>query len=658
MKKNGFEEYSQNNSITDVEINKIIQEITFREKQFRILFEESPEAIFVEDENGIVLDANVQACKLHGMKKEELIGSNVLDLVPEEDISRVKRDYAKWFRGEIKYYKGFSKTKDRGKVPVEIRASRISYYGKKSLLLIVRDVMNEELTAKALKINEKKYRTLFEMANDSIFIIKDGVFIDCNKKTLEIFKCKREDIIGQSPDKFSPPKQYDGRDSREKALEKINEALNGTPQFFLWKHSKLNGETFDAEVSLNKISLNGEKFIMAIVRDVSEQYRSHLLLKKRNAILESIGFIAENLLKSEDMEKSLQESLEKLGRATDVSGCYIFQNSFGKNGELMVTLKYEWTASGSKAPIERNKILQFPYNALSNDLILSLSNNKVFYGKIKDFETKMKNIFQKHGILAIALVPIFTWDKWWGFIGFDDCRKEREWDFSEIEALKVGAGIIGSAIVRKEYEKKIIDSLNEKNILIKEIHHRVKNNLQIISSLLNLQSKCIDDEKSLKIFRESQSRIKSMALIHEKLYHSDDFSKIDFFSYIRTITRQLISSINSKVAVQIKCEGVFLTIEQAIPCGLILNELVTNSLKYAFPPGTYGTLFITVEETEKEIVLEIKDNGIGFPENIDFRTTETFGMQLIMILVDQLSGSIEMTVNHGTIFKITVPKKD
>ena len=653
----GSLDMEKNKSINDDSFEKNYSEASNGENQFRILFEESPEAIFVEDENGTVLDANSQACKLHGMTRKELIGINFIELIIEEDIARVKRDFDKWIQGKVKYFKGYSKGKNGEKVPVEIKTGLINYFGKKALLLIVRDITEQVETEKALRINEKKYRTLFEMANDSIFLMKDDLFIDCNWKTLELFECTREEIVGQSPYKFSPPTQYDGRDSREKALEKITAVLKGKPQFFLWKHSKLSGETFDAEVSLNRITLDNEKYIMAIVRNISEKYHNEQLLKKRNDILETIGFMAESLLIAEDFEKSIRDNLAKLGKAIKTSRCYIFQNTKDENGNLMMTLKFLWDSNKEEKLSGNVKKLTVPYAALSDELVSTLASNRSFYGNVRELLPKTRAVFQKRGMLSVAFVPIFIGDKWWGFIGFDDCYQEREWDFSEIESLKVGAGIIGAMMMRKEFEKKIINSLNEKNILIREIHHRVKNNLQIISSLLNLQSKYIDDDEILTIFSESQNRIKSMALIHEKLYHSNDFSKVDFSSYIKTIARQLVSSINPKVAVNIKCDDISMTIEQAIPCGLIINELITNSLKYAFPNNRYGKILITIEETNSEYILVIEDNGIGFPQKINFRTTETLGMQLVVILTEQLSGKIEMKINNGTIFTISIPKR-
>lgn len=209
---------------------------------------------------------------------------------------------------------------------------------------------------------------------------------------------------------------------------------------------------------------------------------------------------------------------------------------------------------------------------------------------------------------------------------------------------------------RKQAEEQIKISLKEKEVLLKEIHHRVKNNLQVISSLFNLQSRYINDIKSLEIFRESQDRIKSMALIHEKLYQSKDLARINFAEYIRNLANDLFRSYGvnlTDVTLKINVSNVFLGIDTAIPCGLIINELVSNSLKYAFPEDKKGIIRIDLYPDEYgKFILIIRDNGVGFPKHLDFRNMESLGLRLVKTLTKQLGGSIELNSNNGTAFKI------
>ena len=209
---------------------------------------------------------------------------------------------------------------------------------------------------------------------------------------------------------------------------------------------------------------------------------------------------------------------------------------------------------------------------------------------------------------------------------------------------------------RKQAEEDLRASLHEKEILLKEIHHRVKNNMQVISSLLSLQSRHLTDKAAIEMFRESQQRIRSMALVHEKLYQSKDLSRIDFSKYIENLIMFLFHSyrVNSdQVRIQTEVQDVLLDINSAIPCGLIINELVMNALKHAFPGGRKGEITISLQASgDGTSILSVGDNGVGFPAGLDFHKTDTLGMQLVTMLVDQLDGTISMERKLGTRFEV------
>ena len=220
---------------------------------------------------------------------------------------------------------------------------------------------------------------------------------------------------------------------------------------------------------------------------------------------------------------------------------------------------------------------------------------------------------------------------------------------------KFTTSIIRDVTERKKTEKMLEKSLHEKEILLKEIHHRVKNNLMIISSLLNLQSDYIKDEESKNIFKESQNRARSMALIHERLYQSTDLKRIDFGDYIRTLANDLYHTYVmdiSLIKLNIDVDDIKLDINTSIPLGLILNELVTNSLKHAFSQGESGEINIKFHMHNKNFFLEVKDNGVGFPNNIDYKNTDTLGLRLVTSLTEQIDAKIEFNISSGTSFKI------
>jgi two-component sensor histidine kinase len=208
----------------------------------------------------------------------------------------------------------------------------------------------------------------------------------------------------------------------------------------------------------------------------------------------------------------------------------------------------------------------------------------------------------------------------------------------------------------REANKELEKSLKEKEALLKEVHHRVKNNMQIVSSLLRLQSRKIKDKKALNVFQQSQNQIKSMALIHEKLYQSRNFSNIDFGSYIKKMITHLVNIYKEKevkIKLSIHTEEIYLDINRAIPLGLIINELVTNSLKYAFSQGEEGEIYVHMTKSpEGKHTLLVGDTGLGIQADKDVFDSETLGIQLVQDLVRQLNGTIELEKDKGLAFKI------
>lgn len=210
----------------------------------------------------------------------------------------------------------------------------------------------------------------------------------------------------------------------------------------------------------------------------------------------------------------------------------------------------------------------------------------------------------------------------------------------------------------KEAEHQIRSSLNEKEMLLKEIHHRVKNNMQVISSLLSLQAKQIKDEQARAIFKDSQNRVKSMALIHESLYQTDDLSHIDFAEYLRKLVNHISRSYQMQteaIKMKVNVGDIALGVDTAVPCGLIINELITNSLKYAFPAGTAGEILIDLSASDGGYKLTLSDNGIGLPKELDIENAKTLGLKLVRTLTEQLRGQLSHSNGCGTKFEITFP---
>jgi PAS domain S-box-containing protein len=213
---------------------------------------------------------------------------------------------------------------------------------------------------------------------------------------------------------------------------------------------------------------------------------------------------------------------------------------------------------------------------------------------------------------------------------------------------------------RKKMENQIKGSLKEKEVLLREIHHRVKNNMQVISSLLSVQSQTIKDDTIRGLFKESQNRIRSIALVHELLYQSANLDQIEYGEYLKKMFIPLFESYNidqRKVSIAIDAARVMIAIDKAVSCSLIVNELISNSLKHAFPGDRKGAITIRfgLDTAGGEYILEYGDNGVGLPPGLDVKTLKTLGMRLIALLTKQLDGTLEMVPGEGTRFRISFP---
>lgn len=224
-------------------------------------------------------------------------------------------------------------------------------------------------------------------------------------------------------------------------------------------------------------------------------------------------------------------------------------------------------------------------------------------------------------------------------------------------------GLAEDITERKRIDMQIQAALREKEVLLKELYHRVKNNLQVVSSLLNLQSETLTDERARELFRESQLRIRSMALVHERLYQAQDLARINIGQYVHDLASELffaygISAERIRLTIDINTDGSDIDIQKAVPVGLIINELITNALKYAFPEGRAGELTVRIEPAPGDrLKLTVADDGVGLPVEIDVNDPATLGLQLVSTLTEQLRGSLEARRHSGAAFTIIFPKQ-
>jgi two-component sensor histidine kinase len=329
-------------------------------------------------------------------------------------------------------------------------------------------------------------------------------------------------------------------------------------------------------------------------------------------------------------------------------GITVYRIVYDRNGKVVdLIIKYANPASSTSRVFINKKFSGksitklYGSNAVSS--LIEEVNEIVSTGKIKKYETYSPILDSYFSFSAFSPAPnlyvTLTTD-------ISEQKKAEKYLRNAHDDLEVKV---------QERTSELLAALQEKELLLREIHHRVKNNLQIISSLLNLQIPYIKDDESIEFFKESQNRVKSISMVHEKLYQSKNIDKIEFGEYISNIVTNLFQTYDVNqdiIEYSSSLDNIKLNIETSIPCGLIITELVTNSIKHAFLDGKKGKIWVELQSKNEKFTLIIKDNGVGFPEDLDFKNTESLGLQLVDLLVDQVDGTIELNRKNGTEFKI------
>jgi PAS domain S-box-containing protein len=329
----------------------------------------------------------------------------------------------------------------------------------------------------------------------------------------------------------------------------------------------------------------------------------------------------------------------------------------------------------------RNNLLQEQIHTIfenSSDALLVIDTEKNEISNVNRYAVELFEGTEKEDLVG-KQVPDFHRDKlnteqlgeirknlklrkyWNGEVEFETLKGKPFW--GDITVKRIDTSHLTYQLVRvaditerKLHETQMKSSLKEKEILIDEIHHRVKNNLAIISGLLHLQSNQIEDKKLLEIFDESRRRIQSMALIHEKLYHNESLEKIDFSDYVIALIDSIQNSYNTSncsITVSTNIKNVHLELKHAIPCALILNELISNSYKHAFAGKETGTIDIVINKNDTILSMNVVDNGIGIPSNRDIAQSDTLGLTLVNALVNQIQGDLKIDQGSGTAFYLT-----
>ncbi|MBD1829560.1 PAS domain S-box protein [Microcoleus vaginatus GB1-A2] len=586
------------------------------EKKYRNLVETSQELIWSIDTEGLLTFVNSAAKRIYGYEPPEMIGRRFTDFLVSDQKSTLKEIFSQLLaRTRIQPqtanspYETVHVRKDG--TPVHLRVNSIVNQAENGAILglcgTAADISDRKRSEEALQEATDQLRAVLDAVPGLIsWISSDLRYIGVNQHLATSFQLSPESFVGQEINFLDKGSAFGELirnffdSSSQQTCQEIDIEINGSLQNYLIVAQKYHQGTAAVSVGI----------------DITERKRAEAL---KNQLI-----------------CSLQESEHK------------FRSLYEATSDAVMLLDKKEFFHCNPATLK----------------IFGCTNKKEFYGK---HPREFSPPFQPNGQDSASLVSQrINTAMQRGSCRFDWVHKRLDGsefpaevllNSMEINGRKVIQAVVRDITDRKRDEDGIKASLAEKEVLLKEIHHRVKNNLQVISSLLKLQSRYIQDSRVSEMLKDSQNRVRSMALVHEQLYQSKDLSNIDFAEYIQNLAHNLFQAYEihaEGVKLQTKIAQCSLNIDTAVPCGLIINELVTNALKYAFTGKIKGKINIDFTiDNNRFCVLTVSDSGIGFPQDLDYRKARTLGLRLVGSLVKQIRGKIELLETAGTTFKIT-----
>ena len=593
-----------------LERNKLETLIKTSENFYEKTFEQASLGMAHLSLEGNILKVNQKACELIGYKEQELLGQKVDLIIHDNDLNTDIDDWIKMIRGKIKSFSSDRRLikKDGSVIWTRISGSLIKPAGKPVIIFItVEDIDLKKRSENILDRAFENYKVLAENSPDIIIRFDKELNILYANSVIKILNDK-------------DPGYYVGKNlseiSDESDFRKWTDIIRGIFKTRMKKYVKESVETLSGSktfeiLMIPELAFDGEVVsVLIVLRDISERLRSEEELRKKNLLLEKI------------IENS-------------PVGMWIAD----KNGNI---LRYNKTAEliwgiTNYLPLEAQDVFRGWWTDTGKEIKKGewALDRASKYGEtclneiidIESFDGQKKTIIN-------SVVPILNSEE-------------------DIESILV----INQDITRfQKMEKELKGSLAEKDMLMKEIHHRVKNNLQIILSLFNLQKNTSMNRTIEEVFTESQNRIRSMILVHDKLYRKGGISELDLSEYLTELIQELQKSFfdpDKNIEVELKLAKIQATIDDAIVLGLVVNELIVNAFKYAFRKRNCGVITVCLIAQDDKNVLTIKDNGDGIPENIELIKTKSLGLLLVNSLVSQLKGEIQLIRKEGSEFRIT-----
>jgi PAS domain S-box-containing protein len=639
-------------------------------ERFEVTLSSIGDAVMATGPQGRVTFMNSVATSLTGWQATEALGKNIAEvfqIINERTRQGVDDPVAKVIREgtvtglanhtALVSRDGVERPIDDSGAPIRDQEGHL-----RGVVLVFRDI-SERRHAEATQA----YLAALVDSSDDAIIGKtlEGRIVSWNRGAERIYGYAAAEVIGRSITILAP---LDRPDEIPAILQRLRDgqAIDHTDTVRVRK----DGQTIPVSLTISPVRDSNGNIIGAstVARDITTRKQAEAEAERRQRESALLAELAQSLNASLDLDTVLQRV---------VAGA----KELCSSERALIMLR----EPGSEAMLVRYEVgdPDMAYAGLRIELGKGIGGQVLLTGRAmrtNDYAADPR--FSKDylpgaraaGKLAVVAVPILIGPRVEGvfYVSNPSTHPFTARDEDILQRLAVHAAIaMQNAVLygraqeelasRTQAEAQLTALLREKELLLREIHHRVKNNLQIISSLLELQSDTIQDPSVLALFNDSQQRIRSMALVHEILYQSQDLAQVDVGAYLQSLSVQLFRSYGvdaQRIALRTDMERVLLDIDRAIPCGLILNELLTNVFKYAFPEGRAGEIRLVLRaDPARHVTLMVQDTGVGLPEELDFRYTESLGLQLVCMLTEQLGGTITLTRQGGTTFTLTFVAK-
>ena len=635
------------------ELKEAENQLIESEDRYKDILENATDLIQSLDKYGNIIYVNKAWKKTLGYNSSEIIGKNIIEIIHPDCINKFKyffntinnstTDKSHLVLIDFKTKNG-EKVIVEGNVSVKIKNNKVE--STRSILRNVTEELWEET-------KQKIYNNIATIVVEKV--VAEEIYEGIRKELGKVMNTETF-IISYSLDDniLTFPYYYDNVRSKGIVDKKDRTKGNGINEYFLkQKNSKLlKREDLDFIINKGGYNVSGKKCKAFVgiplkiknktigVLSVQSYDNEKEYSKKSIDILDFIsGTIALTVQRKQDqniISKQSSKLKSIIENSTHLFWSYDINKGVTSSNKNFI--KYIKETYGKNAEIKNRLNKKVRFSNEEEHTFWDKKYGEVFRGNSQQFLSKKRNKCGKEVVKEVFLNPIYNEDG---------------------EIIEV-SGIAHDITEKTISEQKLKESLKEKEVLLKEVHHRVKNNLQVISSILNLQSSYVKDEKILDILRESQNRIKSMSFIHESLYQTTNFSEINFSEYIMSLSKNLVHSYgiyDDLVDLKLSVGDISLNLDLSIPCGLIINELVSNAIKYAFLDKEKGEINIRLFEKNDNVHLIVQDNGLGLPKEINYKDTDSLGLQLVITLVEQISGTVELDNNKGARFTIIFKKE-